>query len=284
MNKITFLGTGTSTGVPQLGCDCPTCTSADPRDKRLRCSALVQTASANILIDCSPDFREQMLRHNFRGTLDAVLVTHEHYDHVGGIDDLRPFSYRCSLPIYADSYAASHLRQRLPYCLVENKYPGVPQLHLHDLQPYEKVMVNDTEVTALQVMHGQLPVLGYRIGDMAYITDMTSVTPRTLELLSGIRLLVVNGLRHRPHRTHQTIDQAIAFARQIGNQPTYIIHMSHDIAPPCPGIPPYAPGHPPRLRRPDCRVVIFYIFHFYIHYYTFICIKIANFAKSWFTA
>ncbi|MBQ2012607.1 MAG: MBL fold metallo-hydrolase, partial [Bacteroidaceae bacterium] len=125
----------------------------------------------------------------------------------------------------------SHLRQRLPYCLVENKYPGVPQLQLHDLQPYETVMVNDTEVTALQVMHGQLPVLGYRIGNMAYITDMTSVTPRTLELLSGIRLLVVNGLRHRPHRTHQTIDQAIAFARQIGNQPTYIIHMSHDIAP-----------------------------------------------------
>lgn len=231
MNRITFLGTGTSTGVPYLGCDCPTCASTDPRDKRLRCSALVQTASANILIDCSPDFRQQMLRLNFRGTLDALFITHEHYDHVGGIDDLRPFSYTRSLPIYADPYAASHLRQRLPYCLVENKYPGVPQLQLYDLQPYETVMVNDTEVTALQVMHGQLPVLGYRIGDMAYITDMTSVTPRTLELLSGIRLLVVNGLRHRPHRTHQTIEQAIEFARQIGNQPTYIIHMSHDIAP-----------------------------------------------------
>ena len=120
MNLITFLGTGTSTGVPYLGCDCPTCASTDPRDKRLRCSALVQTASANILIDCSPDFREQMLRLNFRGTLDALFITHEHYDHVGGIDDLRPFSYTRSLPIYADPYAASHLRQRLPYCLVEN--------------------------------------------------------------------------------------------------------------------------------------------------------------------
>ena len=231
MMKITLLGTGTSCGVPQIGCHCSTCMSNDPRDKRLRCSAFFQTDEAVLLVDCSPDFREQMLRMDYDGMIDAVFVTHEHYDHVGGIDDLRPFSYMHDLPLYADPYAAEHLRTRLPYCLVENKYPGVPQLRLHTLHPMDRVRVKGVEVAALPVMHGRLPILGYRIGDVGYLTDMTQAGEGTLEALQGVRLLILGALRHEPHPTHQTIEQAMEMARSIGNQPTYLIHMSHHIAP-----------------------------------------------------
>ena len=231
MMKITLLGTGTSCGVPQIGCHCSTCMSNDPRDKRLRCSAFFRTDEAALLVDCSPDFRAQMLRMDYDGMIDAVFVTHEHYDHVGGIDDLRPFSYMHDLPLYADPYAAEHLRTRLPYCLVENKYPGVPQLRLHTLHPMDRVRVKGVEVTALPVMHGRLPILGYRIGDVGYLTDMTQAGEGTLEALQGVRLLILGALRHEPHPTHQTIEQAVEMARSIGNQPTYLIHMSHHIAP-----------------------------------------------------
>lgn len=230
--KVTLLGTGTSCGVPQMGCHCTTCTSTDPRDKRLRCSMLVESGDANILFDCGPDFRQQMLSIGFDRSLDAVFITHEHYDHVGGIDDLRPFSYLHNLPLYADDYSSRHLRERLPYCLVENKYPGVPQLQLITIRPGDVIHVGSVPVTALQVMHGKLPILGYRIGDMAYITDMTSMPDPDFQLLLGIKLLVVNALRHEPHRTHQTIEEAIRFSRRLGEDiPTYLIHMSHHIAP-----------------------------------------------------
>lgn len=228
---ITLLGTGTSCGVPQIGCHCATCSSTDPRDKRLRCSALFQTATCNLLVDCGPDFREQMLRMDYDGGIDAVFITHEHYDHVGGIDDLRPFSYLHDLPLYADPYASEHLRTRLLYCLVENKYPGVPQLRLHTIRPQEELEVCGVRVVSLAVMHGRLPILGYRIGDVGYLTDMTSVDDYTVKALSGIRLLIVGALRHEPHPTHQTIEQAVDFAHSIGGQPTYFIHMSHHIAP-----------------------------------------------------
>lgn len=228
--KLTFLGTGTSCGIPQMGCHCPVCTSADPRDKRLRCSALVQDEGTNILLDCGPDFREQMLRIDFCERLDAVFITHEHYDHVGGIDDLRPYTYTHDVPLYADAYSCRHLRERLPYCFVENKYPGVPQLLLHELAEGDSVRYGRLTVTALQVIHGRLPILGFRVGDLAYITDMTDITPRSRQLLQGIKLLVVNGLRHEPHATHQTVEDAVAFSRSISpNLPTYIIHMSHHL-------------------------------------------------------
>ena len=204
--KLTFLGTGTSCGIPQMGCHCPVCTSADPRDKRLRCSALVQDEGTNILLDCGPDFREQMLRIDFCERLDAVFITHEHYDHVGGIDDLRPYTYTHDVPLYADAYSCRHLRERLPYCFVENKYPGVPQLLLHELAEGDSVRYGRLTVTALQVIHGRLPILGFRVGDLAYITDMTDITPRSRQL------------------------DAVAFSRSISpNLPTYIIHMSHHL-------------------------------------------------------
>lgn len=230
--KITFLGTGTSCGIPQMGCHCAVCTSTDPRDKRLRCSSLVQDGQTNLLVDCSPDFREQMLRIDFCEKLDAVLITHEHYDHVGGIDDLRPYSYIHDLPIYADAYSCKHLRERLPYCFVETKYPGVPLIQLCEMKEGDRIMFGDIPVTALQVIHGKLPILGFRIGDLGYITDMTGITARSINLLKGIKLLVLNGLRHEPHATHQTIEDAIGFSKSLAPDiPTYIIHMSHHLGP-----------------------------------------------------
>lgn len=228
--RITLLGTGTSCGVPQIGCHCAVCTSQDPRDRRLRCSALVEEGDTAILLDCSPDFREQMLRLGRDRGLDAVLVTHEHYDHVGGIDDLRPFSYLHDLPLYGDDYAITHLRQRLPYCLVENRYPGVPQITTHIVRPGQSWTVGSVRVTALPVLHGRLPILGYRLGDVGYVTDMTEMPPEGRELLRGIKLLIVNALRHEPHPTHQTVRQAIAFSRSLAPDiPTYLIHMSHHL-------------------------------------------------------
>jgi len=228
--KITLLGTGTSCGVPQMGCHCTVCTSKDPRDHRLRCSALVQQDGANILLDCSPDFREQMLRLDFCDALHAVFITHEHYDHVGGIDDLRPFSYRNGLTIYADDYSCRHLRERLPYCLVKHSYPGVPRLELQEIKSGDEVQVGPIKVTALQVMHGKLPILGYRIGDIGYITDMTEMPLQVRPLLNGVKLLIINALRHEPHATHQTVEQAISFCREIDIQaPVYFIHMSHHV-------------------------------------------------------
>ena len=226
--KITLLGTGTSHGIPVMGCQCKVCQSADPRDKRLRTTALVETDSTCVLIDCGPDFRQQMLSIGMARDIDGCLITHEHYDHVGGIDDLRPFSYRQKLTLYADDYAATHLEQRLPYCLVRNVYPGVPQLELKRIAPLDHFQIGDIPVTALKVMHGDLPILGYRLGDMAFITDMKTMPEEEWELLKGVKLLIVNALRFKPHRTHQSIEEAIEFAQRVGAQETYLTHMCHD--------------------------------------------------------
>lgn len=224
--KITFLGTGTSTGVPQLGCHCAVCTSADPRDVRLRTSVLVEENGERILLDCGPDFRQQMLRVPF-GKIDAVLVSHEHYDHVGGIDDLRPFCSFGSIPIYMEEYVAERIRTRLPYCFRENKYPGVPDIELHPVRLHETFAVHDFQITPIRIMHAALPILGFRINRMAYITDMKTISDSELEYLQGLDLLIVNGLRYKEHYSHQTIDDACAFARKIGARCTWLVHMSH---------------------------------------------------------
>ena len=150
---IKVLGSGTSTGVPEIGCTCKVCTSNDPRDKRLRSSVLIETGDARILIDCGPDFREQMLPLPFK-QIDGVLITHEHYDHVGGLDDLRPFCKFDDVPIYAETYTANRLRTRMPYCFVEQTYPGVPRIPLHEIEVGDSFFINQTKVTSIRVMHG----------------------------------------------------------------------------------------------------------------------------------
>lgn len=226
--RLRFLGTGTSTGVPQMGCRCRVCTSNDPRDKRLRCSALVSTPTTRILLDCGPDFRQQMLQTEF-AQLDAVLLTHEHYDHVGGLDDLRPYSVFGNVNLYANALTASHLEERLPYCLVENRYPGVPQLTMHRVAPHDIFRVGDVEVTVLQVMHGRLPILGFRLNNMAYITDLKTLPEEERPLLKGVSTLVLNALRHTEHPTHQTVEEACRLAAELKVEHTYLIHMGHSL-------------------------------------------------------
>lgn len=225
--KIIVLGTGTSTGVPQMGCSCEVCRSADERDKRLRASVLVECENgAEILIDCGPDFRQQMLRRPFH-RLSGVLITHEHYDHVGGIDDLRPYSVFGDVSLYADANCSEHLMERLPYCFVEHKYPGVPQIHLNQLTPGKPFSIEGVEIMPLRIMHGRLPILGFRIGRFAYITDMKQCPDETLPLLEGIDTLIINGLRYEPHASHQTIPEAVTFAHKVGARRSFITHLSH---------------------------------------------------------
>ncbi|MDD7318698.1 MAG: MBL fold metallo-hydrolase [Prevotella sp.] len=227
--KIIFLGTGTSVGVPTIGCDCRVCRSTDPHDKRLRCSALVETGDTRILIDPGPDFRQQMLSQPFR-KIDAVLLTHIHYDHAGGIDDLRPFCKFGEVNVYADNVTADALMNTIPYCFAENRYPGVPNINLIRINRHEAIRVNDISVMPFEVMHGSMPITAYRIGKLAYITDMKSIKTEEIAMLDGVDTLVVNALRYAPdHYAHQSVDDAVAFSRRVGARKTYLIHSCHDI-------------------------------------------------------
>lgn len=226
--KITFLGTGTSTGVPETGCTCPVCTSTDPCDNRLRTSVLVETDGNRILLDCGPDFRQQMSHIPF-DKLNAILLSHEHYDHVAGIDDLRPFCRFGDINIYAESNVATAIRTRIPYCFGESLYPGVPRIIMNEIDINSPFRVNDTEITPIRVLHGKLPIAGYRIGSMAYLTDVTLIPEEEYAKLHNLDILIISALRHEPHPSHQTLEQAIANAQRINASTTYFIHFSHHI-------------------------------------------------------
>ena len=226
--KVTFLGTGTSCGVPVIGCQCSVCQSSDPKDKRLRCSILVETEQTRLLVDCGPDFRQQILPQPFR-RIDGILITHAHYDHMGGMDDIRPYCQFGEINVYADRLAREAMLQMLPYCFAEHRYPGVPAIQLHEIHPHEAFRIGDLEIVPFQVMHHDLPILGYRIGSLAYITDMKTIAPEELPYIEGCDTLVVNALRQKPHHSHQTLDEAVAFAKRVGARQTWLIHSSHDI-------------------------------------------------------
>lgn len=227
--KITFLGTGTSQGIPVITCDCAVCQSADHRDRRLRVSVLIETGDKTIVIDSGPDFRYQMLRAGVRD-LDAILFTHEHKDHVAGLDDIRPFNYllKKNIEIYATERVEHALRKEFSYIFSEARYPGLPQIDLHTIadQPFQ---IGRTEVVPLNIMHYKLPILGFRIKDFSYITDAKTISDDTLEKIKGTRILVVNALQREQHISHFTLDEAIDFAQKIGAEATYFTHISHNL-------------------------------------------------------
>ena len=227
--KLTFLGTGTSAGVPVLGCQCAVCKSTDARDQRFRTAALLESEKSRILLDCGPDIRQQLMPLPFV-PFDGVLLTHIHYDHVGGLDDLRGYCVFGDINVYADERTAEGLKTTMPYCFTEHLYPGVPKLNLHTIAPHIPLHIGDVEVMPIQVMHGKLPILGYRFGKMAYITDMKTIDDAEMAYLQGVEVLVVNALRFdKPHHSHQLVDDAIAFAQRVGAKKTYLVHVTHEI-------------------------------------------------------
>lgn len=227
--KITFLGTGTSQGIPVITCKCAVCQSEDHRDKRLRVSVLVETEEKTIVIDSGPDFRYQMLRAGVQD-LDVILYTHEHKDHVAGLDDIRPFNYllKKNIDIYATERVQHALKREFSYIFSEVHYPGLPQIDLHTIidQPF---YIGSSEIIPLNIMHYKLPILGYRIGDFTYITDAKTIADETLEKVKGSRFLVVNALQHEEHISHFTLDEAIEFAQKVGAETTYFTHISHNL-------------------------------------------------------
>lgn len=226
--KLRILGSGTSTGIPEIGCKCPVCISDDLRDKRLRTSALLYAGDATILIDCGPDFRQQMLNTADFRRIDGVLITHEHYDHVGGLDDLRPFCRFGEIPIYAEAYTADKLRKRMPYCFVSKTYPGIPSVRLQEVEVNKLFEIKGIEILPVRVMHGRLPILGYRIGNrLGYVTDMLTMPEVSYKYLEGVDVLVINALRVKPHPTHQNIKEALEAAARICAKEIYLVHMSH---------------------------------------------------------
>lgn len=227
--QFTFLGTGTSQGIPVVGCDCAVCASPDPRDTRLRSSALVRDADTTLLIDCGPDARVQLLAAGVR-QLDAVVITHEHNDHIIGLDDLRPliFKQRAPVRLYAEPRVQASIRERFAYAFAEHPYPGAPRFELLDLAPGERLQVGTLPaVEPLRIMHGELPILGFRIGGLAYLTDVKTVPAATRARLADVDTLVTSSLHHHAHHSHMNLPETLAFVEEVGAPRTYLIHMSH---------------------------------------------------------
>jgi phosphoribosyl 1,2-cyclic phosphate phosphodiesterase len=229
--KITFLGTGTSQGVPVIGCKCAGCSSEDPHDKRLRSSILVEDDGTVVVIDTGPDFRLQMLRARV-DRLDAVLFTHEHRDHIAGLDDIRSYNFiqKSSMDVYAEERVLRALTSGFPYIFAEKKYPGIPQVRTHtiDTEPFQ---IGALEIIPIRMMHYRLPVLGFRIGTFAYLTDANYISENEKEKLIGVKDLTINALRRETHISHFTLKQALDLISELGPRQGYLTHISHQMGP-----------------------------------------------------
>jgi phosphoribosyl 1,2-cyclic phosphate phosphodiesterase len=227
--KITFLGTGTSQGVPVITCECATCSSSDEHDKRLRTSLLLELGGKVLLFDAGPDFRQQMLRENVR-KLDSIILTHEHKDHIAGMDDVRAYNFKSqdAVDIFAEERVQKAIRKEFSYVFSEYQYPGVPKMRLNDI-PDQMFIVKGIEVLPIRVFHYHLPVYGFRIGDFAYITDANYIPEESKERLFGVKYLVINALRKEKHISHFSLREAIDFIREISPKKAYITHISHQM-------------------------------------------------------
>ncbi|MBL1280417.1 MAG: MBL fold metallo-hydrolase [Fluviicola sp.] len=227
--RITILGSGTSQGVPIIGCDCHVCTSTNPKDKRLRTSIMISHKGENFVIDSGPDFRQQMLRENVK-TLSGIIFTHEHKDHIAGLDDVRAFNYleKRDMPIYCTEQVEKALRNEFHYVFAENKYPGVPSLDLHRISKKDPFKVaDDLILTPIEVNHYRMPVLGFRMGDFTYITDAKTVAEEEKEKIRGSKILIVNALRTKEHISHFNLKEALAFIEEMNPERAYLTHISH---------------------------------------------------------
>ena len=227
--KVTFLGTGTSQGVPVVACDCKVCRSAESKDKRLRSSILVENNGKILVVDTGPDFRAQMLRADVN-QLDAILFTHAHRDHLAGLDDIRGFNYKMQkeIDVYCEKRVDAAIRKEFYYAFEEPKYPGVPEMNLHHigLEPFDLFGIH---IQPIQVFHHRLPVLGFRFNNFVYITDANRIEPKEIEKIKGCEILVLNTLRKETHISHFTLDEAIELAQQINPKQTYFTHISHQL-------------------------------------------------------
>ncbi|MEP2024303.1 MAG: MBL fold metallo-hydrolase [Reichenbachiella sp.] len=225
--KLTFLGTGTSQGIPVIACSCEVCRSVDFQDQRLRSSVLIEQSGTHILIDTGPDFRQQMLTNRVKH-LDAVLYTHEHKDHTAGLDDIRSFNFKqkMDMPLYGRSSVLDQLKREYAYMFAASKYPGVASVTLNEIKntPFE---INGVRIEPIEVMHHNLPVFGFRLGDMAYITDAKTVSESERKKLANLDVLVINALQKKPHISHLTLDEAIQFIADINPKRAYITHVGH---------------------------------------------------------
>ncbi len=226
--KITILGTGTSQGIPVIGCDCEVCLSSNPKDKRLRTSILVSHQNKNIVVDVGPDFRQQMLRANIEN-VHAVLLTHEHNDHIIGLDDVRPlnFRYNKNMPIYATEQVQADLKNRFSYVFAENPYPGAPRLELHTIVKDTPFEIENIPIIPIETMHGNLPVLGFRFGDFTYLTDAKTFTNKELGKIKGTKTLVLSALHREPHHSHLSLTEALELIKILQPEQTYLTHLSH---------------------------------------------------------
>jgi len=230
--KITLLGTGTSQGVPVIGCNCSACLSRDPRDERSRCSVHVQEGDSSIVIDVGPDFRMQMLKAQVTH-LDAVLLTHEHNDHIIGLDDLRPFLFRSqkSIHIHGEERVLNDIQHRFQYAFIKQPYPGAPEFKIQRIIPDISFKIESFQILPLRLIHGRLPILGFRIGNFAYLTDTNQIPDSTMSKLTGLEILVIDALRKKSHHSHFSLKEATQIIKDLNPEKAYLTHISHLMGP-----------------------------------------------------